>query len=126
MNIAEKYVSGKGMLRKDCISDGWWRRFLSRQEGDLVLRKGNSTSFLRMDAMNKDTIDHYFNLLEDTLKEHDLLNAPLQLYNVDESGIPLDPKAPKVVTVKGTKKARYQPPGRKGQITMAAGQVLPH
>ena len=68
------------------------------------MRKGDSTSFLRMDAMNKDTIDHYFNLLEDTLKEHNLLDAPSQLYNVDESGIPLDPKAPKVVTVKGTKK----------------------
>ena len=94
------------------------------------MRKGDSTSYLRMDAMNEDTINHYFDLLEDTLKEHDLLNSPSQLYNVDESGIPSDLKAPKVVTVKGTKKVQYQSPGRKGQITIvacgnAAGQVLP-
>ena len=24
MNIAEKYVSGKGILTKERISDGWW------------------------------------------------------------------------------------------------------
>ena len=56
---AEKYVANKGVLRKGRISDGWWRRFLSRQEGELVFRKGDSTSFLRMDAMNEDTIKHY-------------------------------------------------------------------
>ena len=82
MNIAEKYVANKGVLRKGRISDGWWRRFLSRQEGELVLRKGDSTSFLRMDAMNEDTIKNYFDILEDTLKEHNLLNSPAQLYNV--------------------------------------------
>ena len=84
-----------------------------------------------MDAMNEDTLKHYFDLLEDTLKEHNLLDSPSQLYNVDESGIPLDPKALKVVTMKGTKKAQYQSPGRKGQITIvtcgnAAGQVYYH
>ena len=82
-----------------------------------------------MDAMNSDTLKQYYDLLEDTLKEHNLHNSPSQLYNVDESGIPLDPKAPKVVTVRGIKKAWYQSPGRKRQITVtcgnAAGQVIP-
>ena len=53
--------------------------------------------------MNEDTIKHCFDMLEDTLKEHDLLNSPAQLYNVDESGILLDPKSPRIVTEKGTK-----------------------
>ena len=131
LNIAEGYAIKKGIqLKKEHISDGWWRRFKERQDGKLVLRKGDNTSFLRMDAMNATTLKHYYDLLEDTLKEHNLFNSPSQLYNVDESGIPLDPKAPKVVTLRGTRKARYQSPGRKGQITIvacgnAAGQVIP-
>ena len=68
-------------------------------------------------------------MLEDNLKENDLLNSPTKLYNVDETGIPLDPKTPRIVTVMGTRKVRYQSTGRKGQITMvacgtAAGQVI--
>ena len=131
LNIAEGYAIKKGLqLKKEHISDGWWRRFKERQDGKLVLRKGDNTSFLRMDAMNAATLQHYYDLLEETLKEHNLFNSPSQLYNVDESGIPLDPKAPKVVTLQGTRKARYQSPGRKGQITIvacgnAAGQVIP-
>ena len=121
INIAQAYAAKLGKLQKDhSLSDGWWSRFKERQEGKLVLRKGDNTSFLRMDAMNSDTLKQYYDLLEDTLKEHNLHNSPSQLYNVDESGIPLDPKAPKVVTVRGIKKARYQSPGRKGQITVVA------
>ena len=68
-----------------------------------------------MDAINKETLTEYFDLLEDTLKQHDLQNSPSQLYNVDEIGIPLDPKAPKILVPKGIKKPRYQSPGQKGK-----------
>ena len=89
---------------------------LERQKGLLVLRKGDSTFFLRMDAINEDTLKQYFDLLEDTLQENDLVNSPTKLYNVDESGIPLDASSTKVVTVK----VRYQSTGRKGQIIVVA------
>lgn len=61
------------------------------------------------------------NLLEDTMKEHDL---PLKLMRVG------DPKAPNIVTKKGTKKVRYRLSGKKSQVTIlacgnAAGQVIP-
>ena len=44
--------------------------------------------------------------------------------------MPLDPKAPNVVAVKGAKKVQYCSSGRKGQVTIvacgnAAGQVIP-
>ena len=123
LKIAEAYASSKEVLRKQKISDRWWRRFCERQNGLLVLRKGDSTSFLRMNAMNKDTLNYYFDLLEETMKENNLVNSPTKVYNVDETGIPLDPKTPKVITIKGMKKVRYQ-------ITVvacgnAAGHVLP-
>lgn len=56
-----------------------------------------------MDAINEDTMKQYFDLLEDTLKEDNLLINPAQIYNVDESGMPLDPKAPNIVAQKGYK-----------------------
>ena len=129
MSIVGSVASNKGVLKKGCISDGWWRRFIQRQN-DLVLRKGDSTAYLRMDAVNEETLKQYYDLLEDTLKENNLMSSPSCVYNVDETGMPLDPKAPKVVAPVGMKKVRYQSPGRKGQITVvacgnAAGQVLP-
>jgi len=91
----------------------------SKRKDDLSLRRGDNTSNIRMDAVNADTISHYYNLLETTLKEN-LLHSPAQIYNVDETGIPLDPKAPNVVAKTGTKNVRYRSTGRKGQITVVA------
>ena len=129
LNIAQNVAEEKGVLRGSRISQGWWHRFRLRQN-DLTLRRGDNTAYVRMDAVNAQTMKQYFGLLGDTLKEHGLLNCPSQIYNVDESGMPLDPKAPNVVAVKGAKKVRYRSPGRKGQVTVvgcgnASGQVIP-
>jgi len=34
---------------------------------------------VRMDAINEQTMKQYFDLLEDTLKEHNLLHNPAQI-----------------------------------------------
>ena len=98
----------------------------------MSLRQGDSTAHVRMDAMNRETMQDYFTLLKDTLETHDLVSRPAQIYNVDESGVPFNPRPPKVVSEKGrqTKKVRYRCSGRKGQITIvacanAAGQAIP-
>ena len=71
-----------------------------------------------MDAMkDKEALDNYFILLKSILDEHDLLDKPGQIYNVDESGIPLDHRSPRVVTKRGHKKVRYATSGNKSQIT---------
>ena len=59
-----------------------------------------------------------------TVKEH---NSPSQIYN---SGVPLDPKAPNVVAVKGIIKVCYQSSGEEGQVAIVgwantADQVIP-
>jgi len=57
-----------------------------------------------MDAMNdKQALDNYFILLKSILTEHDLLDRPGQIYNV-ESGIPLDHRSPCILTKTGQKK----------------------
>lgn len=127
--IAQSVATNKGMLKGSKISSGWWRRFLERQP-DLSLHRGDSTAHVRMDAVNGETMKHYFSLLNDVMTEHDLHSRPSQIYNVDESGIPFDPRAPNVVAAKGTKKVRYRQSGRKGQVTIvgcasASGHAIP-
>ena len=38
-----------------------------------------------MDVVTSQVIKHYFDLLEKTLKDNNLLNKPAQIYNVDET-----------------------------------------
>ena len=98
--------------------------------GNLALRCGDSSAHSRMDAMNEETVKQYFDLLEDTLKELDLVSRPAQVYNVDESGMPLDHRAPNIIAKRGARKVHYCASGKKGQVTIvacanAAGQTIP-
>ena len=45
------------------------------------------------------------------------INKPTQIYNVDESGMPLDFRILKEVAQTGSKKVRYRKAGKKGQRT---------
>ena len=72
----------------------------------------------------------YFELLKGVLVENDLMNSPSQIYNVDETGMPLDHQPPKIVAKRGQRKVRYHTSSNKSQITMigcvsASGQAIP-
>lgn len=127
--LVESVVRDKGLTRVKKISDGWFRRFMQRQS-QLSLRKGDPTANVRMNCLNKKTMDNYFDLLENTLTENNLLSSPGQIYNVDETGMPLDHRPPKIVTKRGSKKIWCRTSGNKSQITVigcvsATGQSLP-
>ena len=92
LNIAELYAKQKGVLRKESgITQCWWRAFRDRQ-GDLSLRREDNTARVHMDAVNEDTISDYFALLQTVMQKHGITNSPGQIYNVDGSGVPLDPR----------------------------------
>ena len=57
-----------------------------------------------MDCLNDENIKEYFDILKDTLLENHLMEKPAQIYNVDESDVPLDHCPPKVISEKGQKK----------------------
>ena len=128
--FVESYITNnKKGLKSSKITQGWWRNFLERQK-DLSLRRGDNTSQDRMDAINSETIEHYFALLKKTLEENNLKNSPQRIYNVDESGVPLDPKGLSIVAESGSRKVRVRSTGRKGQVTVvacgnASGQFIP-
>ena len=72
----------------------------------------------------------FSDLLHQTLIEHDLADKSNKIFNLDESGMPLDPCPPKVITQNGVKHSVSITTGDKAQITTlaccsAAGYVIP-
>ena len=129
LKIVEAIMKKKGRKHEGRISQGWWCRFRDRWP-QLSLRKGDPFSIAREKMTSRHVFDNYFDLLEKTLDEFDLKDKPSQIYNCDESGMPLEHKPPRVVAVKGTKKVRQVSSGNKTQITIlgccsATGQAIP-
>ena len=58
-------------------------------------------SLVRAQGSDPQMVNQHFDLLEPTLEENDLTDYPGKFFNIDESSIPLDPKAPKVVVERG-------------------------
>lgn len=85
---------------------------------NLTLRAPAPLSRARASATDPEVVSRYFNLLEQTMS--DLLEKPCQIFNIDESGIPLDPKQQKVVCKRGVKKPLGPSSGDKTQITVVA------
>ena len=131
LTLVGTYVEKKGGLRgkRSVISNGWWDNFCKRNP-ELSLRSGDSTAAVRMDAMNSENMKAYFDLLSDVYDEFDFGNRPESIYNMDETGVPLEHRPPKVVAKRGQKKVRCCTSGQKSQMTVigcgsATGQSIP-
>ena len=119
MKLVDSCLAKKEDLKRKStkLSNGWGIRFLQRQP-QLSLHKGDSFAVVREDASSYDVFKNYFDLLESVLTEHGLKDKPSQVYNCDESGMPLQHKIPKILSVKGTKKVCQVSSGNKTQITI--------
>lgn len=74
--------------------------------------------------------ENYLELFEKILEECGLMDKPRQLYNMDEMGMPLEHRAPNIVTKQGKKKVHCRSTGNKAQITVvgcvnAVGNAIP-
>ena len=127
--IVQRTIKKKGRSVENFNGEGWWTRFMARHP-ELSLRCSDPLSRVRSNAVTTENMN-YFALLKKTLVEKDLLDKPSHIiYNMDESGMPLDPKPLKRVACKGMKKVHGQASGDKSQITVvgcanAAGRSLP-
>ena len=111
------------------VSDGWWTSFKKRH-GCLSFRVAEKLSYTRAVLSSPEILNSYFDLLEETMKQNDLFDKPSQIFNLDESGMPLSPTPPKVIIPTGAKHATAISSGNKSQITVlsccnAAGYVMP-
>ena len=71
-------------------------------------------------ASDRNSIDRYYDLLEETLKTNGIYNDPTRIFNCDEAGVPLNPKPLKVVGEKGAKNLYTISGNSKSQITVVA------
>ena len=122
-------LSNKGNSDVGCVSTGWWERFRKRHP-TLSLRQGESLAYKRAIATNRDVINKYFDLLEETISKNNLRDRPSCIFNCDESGMPLDFRPGKRIAKKGAKHVLVYGTGIKTQITIlacanAAGYAIP-
>ena len=82
--------------------------------------------------MNAKNIDAYFDLLKSVYDKHEFESHPEAIDNniMHETGVPLEPRPPKVLAIRGQKKVQCYTSGQKAQITVigcssATGQTLP-
>ena len=123
LRIAKSVAESKVILKRIGITNGWWQPFLERNPG-MRFRAGDPTTGVRLDAINDDNMNNYFDLLEEVYGELDFSDHPERIY-MDEMGIPLDPCPPKIITPKGQKKVRYRCSGQKSQITVVVQLARP-
>ena len=74
---------GKGLIRK--------------RHPDLSLRVSSTISKAQALATDRESLDRYFNLLKETIAENNLKDRPGQIYNLDETGMSLNPKSLKTI-----------------------------
>ena len=125
--LVQRFLKSRDVER--VVSNGWWEGFC-RRHPNITLRTPASLSKARALATTHEVINQYFDILEDVLTTHNLFDKPYQIFNLDETGMPLDPKPLKVVASRGEKDPSSVRGGRKNQITAvgcvsAGGSVLP-
>ena len=111
------------------VTPGWWRRF-SQRHPEVSLRSAVPLSLVRAKAMDIETLNRYFDILETTLKDNGIYNNPSRIFNCDESGLPLAPKGVKVVAKRGAKVVSSISSDTKSQVTVlgcvcANGNTIP-
>ena len=94
MGLVQEIISGKGI--QTVLSDGWWERFKKRHPS-ITLREAASLSYARAMASDRECLESYFDLLEETLKINGVFDDPSRLFNCDETGMPLCPPLQKLL-----------------------------
>lgn len=111
------------------VSMSWWKSFITRHK-NLTLRDPETLSHTRIIGGSDAILEKYFDLLEKTIDEAKLNDRPCQIFNLDETGFPLSPKPPKIVSRKGEKHPSCVTGNDKCQITVlsccnAGGYIIP-
>ena len=113
--IVQDVIDSKGI--ESVVTDGWWTGF-KRRHDSITLRSAVPLSFSRAKATDPEVISTYFDILESTLIENDLLDKPSRIFNCDETGMPLSLKSLKVVDKVGSKNPSHVTGNTKEQVTV--------
>lgn len=115
--LVQNIVESRGITNE--VTNGWWEAFC-RRHPNLTLRNPAPLSGARASTADPDAINRYFDLLEQTIIDNNLAGKPLQIFNMDESGLSLDPKPLKCVFRRGVENPVAPSSGDKTQFTVVA------
>ena len=117
-------------FKNGCAGRGWYECFKSRHP-NLTLRSPQPLSYCRALCSNKDVIDDFFAKLGGLYGRLNLMSKPMQVYNVDETGLGIVHKPGKVVAELGRRNVYSITAAEKGKThtvlscVSASGFVLP-
>ena len=111
------------------ITKGWWDSFW-RRHPEISLRHAEPLSYARAVANKPTVIENYFELLAESIETNGLTRRPSQIFNCDETGMPLVHKPTKVVSHVSQKHPYAVTSADKSQITIlacasASGYTIP-
>ncbi|XP_053376483.1 uncharacterized protein LOC128547533 [Mercenaria mercenaria] len=120
INLASDYAVHLGLREQDKpLSKQWFYNFLNRWSSIKVV-KPRSLEMARARSATRPAIDQYFNELNKILTKYNLKDKPHCIYNINEKGLSLEHKPPKIVT--GT---HYKPQavtcGKSKTVTVIGG-----
>ena len=99
------------------MSSRWWESF-RRRHPEVKLQTAERVAYVRLVSSSSAILDRYYDLLWSTLEENDLTDKPCLIFNVDESRMPLDPAALKVVAPCGIRHSRMVSTGTGNSCSM--------
>ena len=128
---AVSYRSGTQSRFNEELGPGkhWWEGFRS-QHPELSLRTPDNLERSQANAMTREVVDNYFVCLKKTLDVSGLEKLPCQIFNCDETFLPLNISSKKVIALKNSKHVYSVSRGNSDHITLLccaseAGIVLP-
>ena len=129
IQLVQEFIDKKKPHDNIVVTSGWWECY-RRRHPNIVLRKSEPLSHICSMATQPEILEGYFQELECALISNDIYNKPSQIFNMDESGFPLDPHSPFVLCKRGECHPAFITSGGKTQITVlaccnAAGYSIP-
>ena len=121
--IIQRLCNQRGTTKH--VSHGWWESFCHCHQN--LMQRVTAPFFIQSQGIRCGVVNKYFDVLETTLLEYDLLEKPCQLFSIDETGMPLDPKPLRLVCCVGTKNPASVCGDNKSQVrcVSAAGYCIP-
>ena len=130
LSYAGKFAAKHKVQFKHGIPSKQWWGGLKKRHARVTLRQPEGTAAIRHQCMERTKVDKYFSALKAVLDEHNLHVKPTSIWNMDETGLQLDHKPPKVIATKGTRHLHSRTSGNREMITVigvvnAVGGALP-
>lgn len=117
--LAEKLGIKHTFNKATCVAGYDWLQNFLRRHPDLSVRKSEGVSLARSQGMNRKDVNEYFQLLQQTILENNLMEKPDHIFNMDETGLQLNNKPASVIAKKGSKNVAAVSSSEKGETITA-------